>query len=194
MRPDGRGYVRAPGAATDAQAAAWQPVTQRVHNKGGVFFMQLFHAGEAITASRGASSLQVLQLRVQQCATLVGTDLTMHTVHALGWPRHAVNFWAVRLNAPASLSIVLTRGAVHASHAGRVSHSSLVGGSPTVSASPVGMAGSLYVEGGVKEAYEVPRELRTDELPGVVGAFADAAERAVKVGQVASGTNWVGLV
>lgn len=69
-----------------------------------------------------------------------------------------------------------------AAPAGRVSHSSLVGGSPTVSASPVGMAGALYVEGGVKAAYKVPRELRTDELPAVVGAFADAAEQAVKVG------------
>ncbi|KXZ54249.1 hypothetical protein GPECTOR_5g34 [Gonium pectorale] len=109
VQPDGRGYVRAPGLATDEQAAAWRPVTDEVHSRGGVFFAQLFHAG-------------------------------------------------------------------------RVSHSSLVGNKPTVSASPVGMAGQLYVEGGVKADYEVPREMSTQEVEQLSASFAAAAQRATKLG------------
>ncbi|GLC38568.1 hypothetical protein PLESTM_000748500 [Pleodorina starrii] len=67
-------------------------------------------------------------------------------------------------------------------HAGRVSHSSLVGNKPTVSASPVGMAGQLYVEGGVKADYQVPRELSTEEVEGLPASFAQAAVRAVQLG------------
>ncbi|GLI66864.1 hypothetical protein VaNZ11_010851 [Volvox africanus] len=107
--PEGRGYVRAPGMATDEQAASWRPVVDRVHSKGGLVYMQLFHAG-------------------------------------------------------------------------RVSHSSLVGNKPTVSASPVGMAGQLYVEGGVKADYEVPRELSTQEVEELPGKFAEAAVRAIELG------------
>ncbi|EFJ45200.1 hypothetical protein VOLCADRAFT_106009 [Volvox carteri f. nagariensis] len=107
--PEGRGYVRAPGMATDPQAAAWRPVVERVHAKGGHIYMQLFHAG-------------------------------------------------------------------------RVSHSSLVGKQLPVSASPVGMAGQLYVEGGVKQDYEVPRELTTAEVEALPSKFAEAAVRAVKLG------------
>ncbi|KAG2449680.1 hypothetical protein HYH02_005209 [Chlamydomonas schloesseri] len=109
VRPDGRGYVRAPGFATEDQAAAWKPVVDRVHGKGGVLYAQLFHAG---------------------C----------------------------------------------------VSHSSLVGNKPPVSASPVGMAGNLYVEGGVKADYEVPRALDTEEVEQLPKDFAAAAQRAIKAG------------
>ncbi|PNG99159.1 putative 12-oxophytodienoate reductase 11, partial [Tetrabaena socialis] len=41
---DSGGYVRAPTMSTDAQAAAWLPVVKRVHDAGGVFYAQLFHA------------------------------------------------------------------------------------------------------------------------------------------------------
>jgi N-ethylmaleimide reductase len=44
------------------------------------------------------------------------------------------------------------------------------------------MAGDLYVEGGVKKDYTVPRELTEAEIKDIVAAWADAAERAVKVG------------
>ncbi|KAG2428686.1 hypothetical protein HXX76_011391 [Chlamydomonas incerta] len=109
VRPDGRGYVRAPGLATAAQAAAWKPVVEGVHGKGGILYAQLFHAG-------------------------------------------------------------------------RVSHSSLVGNKPTVSASPVGMAGNLYVEGGVKADYEVPRALTTEEVEQLPKDFAASAQLAIKDG------------
>lgn len=41
----GKGYVRTPGIATDAQVAAWKKVTEAVHAKGGRIFMQVMHCG-----------------------------------------------------------------------------------------------------------------------------------------------------
>lgn len=41
----GKGYVRTPGIATDAQIAAWRKVAEAVHAKGGRIFMQVMHCG-----------------------------------------------------------------------------------------------------------------------------------------------------
>ena len=41
----GKGYVRTPGIATDAQVAAWKKVTEAVHADDGRIFMQLMHCG-----------------------------------------------------------------------------------------------------------------------------------------------------
>jgi len=41
----GKGYVRTPGLADDAQVEAWRPVTQAVRSRGGRIFAQLMHAG-----------------------------------------------------------------------------------------------------------------------------------------------------
>jgi N-ethylmaleimide reductase len=41
----GRGYLGAPGIYTDAQVAGWRKVTDAVHAKGGVIFLQLWHVG-----------------------------------------------------------------------------------------------------------------------------------------------------
>ncbi|HEY8023402.1 MAG TPA: zinc-binding dehydrogenase [Burkholderiaceae bacterium] len=41
----GKGYVRTPGIYSDAQVQGWQAVTQAVHAKGGLIFMQLMHTG-----------------------------------------------------------------------------------------------------------------------------------------------------
>ncbi len=41
----GKGYVRTPGIATDAQITAWKKVTEAVHANGGRIFMQLMHCG-----------------------------------------------------------------------------------------------------------------------------------------------------
>lgn len=43
--PMGKGYVRTPGIVTDAQNAAWQRVTDAVHARGGLIFMQVMHCG-----------------------------------------------------------------------------------------------------------------------------------------------------
>ncbi|MDR1887983.1 MAG: alkene reductase [Zoogloeaceae bacterium] len=41
----GKGYIRTPGIATDAQMNGWQRVTNAVHARGGRIFMQIMHCG-----------------------------------------------------------------------------------------------------------------------------------------------------
>jgi N-ethylmaleimide reductase len=41
----GHGYYGAPGIYTDEQVAGWKNITDAVHAKGGVMFMQIFHVG-----------------------------------------------------------------------------------------------------------------------------------------------------
>jgi len=45
VSPMGKGYVRTPGIQSDAQVAAWKKVTDAVHAKGGLIFIQLWHTG-----------------------------------------------------------------------------------------------------------------------------------------------------
>ena len=45
--PDGAGYPRIPGLYNAEQVAAWQPITQAVHDAGGHIFAQLMHTGRA---------------------------------------------------------------------------------------------------------------------------------------------------
>jgi N-ethylmaleimide reductase len=45
ISPQGRGYAFTPGIYSAPQVAAWQPVTQAVHSKGGRVFVQLWHVG-----------------------------------------------------------------------------------------------------------------------------------------------------
>lgn len=39
------GYINTPGIYTDAQIEGWKKITQRVHDKGGKIFIQLWHVG-----------------------------------------------------------------------------------------------------------------------------------------------------
>ncbi len=41
----GRGYIRTPGIHTEEQVRAWNLITDAVHEKDGVIFLQLAHAG-----------------------------------------------------------------------------------------------------------------------------------------------------
>jgi N-ethylmaleimide reductase len=41
----GRAYYGAPGIYNEDQVAAWKPITEAVHNKGGKIFMQIWHGG-----------------------------------------------------------------------------------------------------------------------------------------------------
>ena len=45
ISPQGVGWVGAPGIFTDAQEAAWRPITKAVHDGGGRIFLQLWHMG-----------------------------------------------------------------------------------------------------------------------------------------------------
>ncbi|CAK0785467.1 hypothetical protein CVIRNUC_008676 [Coccomyxa viridis] len=44
---EGHGYPNVPGIYTPEQIEAWKPVTQAVHERGGIFFCQLWHVGRA---------------------------------------------------------------------------------------------------------------------------------------------------
>ncbi|NNE07935.1 MAG: alkene reductase [Gemmatimonadetes bacterium] len=45
ISPQANGYVNTPGIYTDEQCAGWRPVTDAVHARGGVIFLQLWHTG-----------------------------------------------------------------------------------------------------------------------------------------------------
>ena len=40
-----RGYALTPGIWSDAQVAAWRPIVDAVHRRGGLIFLQLWHTG-----------------------------------------------------------------------------------------------------------------------------------------------------
>ena len=54
----GKGYVRTPGIETAEQVAAWKPVTEAVHARGGRIFMQLMHCGRVSHPSLLADGAQ----------------------------------------------------------------------------------------------------------------------------------------
>ena len=66
-------------------------------------------------------------------------------------------------------------------HGGRACHS-LWGGQQPVAPSPIAIQGETILTPEGKQPYEIPRELRDDELPGIVASFAAAARHAVDAG------------
>ena len=48
-----------PGIWTDEQVKAWKPVVNAVHERGGVFFCQIWHAGRVSSPSRISLSLVI---------------------------------------------------------------------------------------------------------------------------------------
>lgn len=53
-------YVRSSGIFTKEQIEGWKKVTNAVHQKGGVFFMQLWHGGRAGTKTLNPNGEQVV--------------------------------------------------------------------------------------------------------------------------------------
>jgi 2,4-dienoyl-CoA reductase-like NADH-dependent reductase (Old Yellow Enzyme family) len=45
VRPDGQGYPNTPGIYSSAQVSGWQRVTEAVHARAGLMFLQLWHVG-----------------------------------------------------------------------------------------------------------------------------------------------------
>jgi N-ethylmaleimide reductase len=110
--PTGFGNPNVPGIYSEAQVAGWKRVTDAVHARGGIIFLQLWHVG-------------------------------------------------------------------------RVSHSSFQpGGALPVAPSAVAIGGDLkaMTADGKVSSYETPRALETDEIPGIVAAYAQAARNALAAG------------
>ncbi|MCM2288118.1 MAG: alkene reductase [Sulfuritalea sp.] len=85
----------------------------------------------------------------------------------------------------------LTTDAVHAAggriflqlwHGGRACHPLLNGGVQPVAPSAIAITGDEVHTPQGKQPYVVPRELRDDELPGIIGGFRKAAENAKAAG------------
>ncbi|NWK80357.1 alkene reductase [Aquitalea sp. LB_tupeE] len=51
VTPYGQGYPSTPGIHSEAQVAGWKKVTDAVHAKGGVIFLQLWHVGRSSHSS-----------------------------------------------------------------------------------------------------------------------------------------------
>lgn len=66
-------------------------------------------------------------------------------------------------------------------HMGRTTHSAFHGLQP-VSASDIKVEGEAAIGNGVKAPYETPRALATDEIPGVVDEYVNAARIAKEAG------------
>lgn len=66
-------------------------------------------------------------------------------------------------------------------HVGRVSHESLLNGGAPVAPSAIAAKSKTYIAGGFADV-TAPRALTLDEIPGVVGEYADAAANALKAG------------
>jgi N-ethylmaleimide reductase len=66
-------------------------------------------------------------------------------------------------------------------HCGRVAHPDMRGGKQPVGPSPVPATGDFFLPSGRVE-FPVPRELHIDEIPGIVGEFAQATRNARKAG------------
>src|ERR1700753_2632684 len=45
VSPHSKGYAWTPGIYTNAQTAGWRLVTDDVHQRGGVIFLQVWHVG-----------------------------------------------------------------------------------------------------------------------------------------------------
>jgi N-ethylmaleimide reductase len=66
-------------------------------------------------------------------------------------------------------------------HPGRVSHPGIMNGADPVAPSPIPAEGNFFLPSG-RVNFTVPRELRTEELPGIVEDFRGAAENAREAG------------
>ncbi|RAQ60170.1 hypothetical protein COH20_005195 [Aspergillus flavus] len=52
IHPRGKGFPNTPGLWTHEQALAWKPITDAVHERGGIFFVQLWHVGRVSVPSQ----------------------------------------------------------------------------------------------------------------------------------------------
>ena len=66
-------------------------------------------------------------------------------------------------------------------HCGRVAHPDMRGGEPPVGPSPIPATGAFFLPSGRVE-FPVPRELRVDEIPGIVADFGQATRNAREAG------------
>jgi N-ethylmaleimide reductase len=106
---NGTGYARIPGIWTEAQVAAWKPVTAAVHQRGGVIFAQLMHTGRVSHPVHMAPGSKVVAPSALQLAGEIYTD-------TLGMQPHAVPaaFTAAELVATRDEYVLAAKNAIAA--------------------------------------------------------------------------------
>ena len=72
--PNGEGYARIPGLYNAEQVAAWKPVTQAVHEKGGKIFAQLMHTGRIAHPANLTNGGEVVAPSAVQASGQMYTD------------------------------------------------------------------------------------------------------------------------
>src|SRR6478752_8115318 len=117
-------------------------------------------------------------------AGLIVTEGTQPSATGQGYPRtpglhtdEQVEGWRAVADAVHAEGGVIF---VQIMHAGRISHPKVIGTTP-VAPSAVTPAGEVFTGQGM-DPFEAPRALETEELPGIVEEFVDAARRAVAAG------------
>ena len=113
---------------------------------------------EATMAMAGNSSFW-MEPGIYSAAQVAGWKLTTTAVHAAGG-RIFLQLW----------------------HGGRACHPLLNGGIQPVAPSPVPIIGDEVHTPEGKQPYVTPRELRDDEIPGIIEGFRNAAENAKAAG------------
>lgn len=72
--PDGLGYARIPGLFTAEHVAAWRPITDAVHARGGRIFVQLMHTGRASAAANLPAGARTVGPMAEAMAEQIYTD------------------------------------------------------------------------------------------------------------------------
>ncbi len=73
ISPQGVGYLNTPGIYSETQIKSWRRVTEAVHRKDGLIFMQLFHAGSK-------SHPDILNGQLPVSASAVNPNAKVHTL------------------------------------------------------------------------------------------------------------------
>ena len=119
-------------------------------------------------------------------AGLIITEATVVSEQGIGWPNTPGIY-----SDEQSIAWRQVVEAVHAQetpifmqfwHCGRASHSSFHNGELPVAPSAIKLEGDMIHTPNGKEAYETPRALETDEIPGIVENYRQAAQYAQRAG------------
>ena len=112
-------------------------------------------------------------------ATMVAADGCAFTAEAGIWDAERVAGWKKVTDAVHQAGGLI---AVQLYHPGRAAHSLLNAGVQPISSSDKAIRNGTIHTPAATQPYEVPRALRTDELPGIVATFGKAAENAKQAG------------